>query len=440
MTITDEYLSEVTDRAPRASELRSAMLADMAGTWYQTGYLSRPIFLERARFRQLATDLDVLVSVVLDVPQRFFGGDVEACARAVGLVGAQVPAVVRSRSTVPSRIARADLYQNADGFQLIELNMGSNVGGLDNAVLNEAMSKIPFIADFVTRHELTYVDTMIELANSVRLECSIPPGTRPFMAAVDAPARYPSLAALLERSAAAFTPLGIDCRAAPLDRLAYHDGAVWLDGERVDIVYRLFHLEDVQQPGMSEILEPFLQAIERGQVQLLTSLDADMYGSKATLALLSDEDYRDRFMPDELASLDRIVPWTRSVRRGMVSVDGMRQELVTYAEANQSELVLKPTAEHGGQGVTLGWMVDPAAWRDRLHDAIDQPFVVQRRIHPTMELFPTDDGVEPWLMTWGAFTLATGFGGFWMRGSRDLDGGVVNMATGATAMCCFHQV
>jgi len=36
MTITDEYLSEVSDRGPRASELRTAMLDDMAGTWYQT--------------------------------------------------------------------------------------------------------------------------------------------------------------------------------------------------------------------------------------------------------------------------------------------------------------------------------------------------------------------------------------------------------------------
>jgi hypothetical protein len=440
MTITDEYLSEVSDRGPRASELRSALLDDMAGTWYQTGYLSRPIFLERSRFRQLAADLDVLVSAVLDVPNRFFGGDIEACARAVGLVGAQVPAVVRGRSTVPSRMARADLYQNADGFQLIELNMGSNLGGLDNAVLNEAMLKTPFIADFMSRHELTYVDTMIDLADSIRLECAVPPGTRPFMAAVDYPQRFPSLAALLERSAAAFAPLGIDCRAAPLDRLAYHDEAVWLDGQRVDIVYRLFHLEDVLQPGMPELLEPLVRAIERGQVRLFTSLDADMYGSKATLALLSDEDYRDRFRPDELTSLDRIVPWTRTVRRGTVTVDGTRQDLVRYAEANQAELVLKPTAEHGGQGVVLGWMVDAATWRDRLHDAIDQPCVVQRRIHPRLESFPTDDGVEPWLMTWGAFTLATGFGGFWMRGSRDLDGGVVNMQTGATAMCCFHQV
>ena len=440
MTITDDYLAEVTDAGPRASEIRSSMLEDMAGTWYQTGYLSRPIFLGRAAFRQLAGDLDVLVSAILEIPQRFFGGDTAACARAVGLVEDQVRAVVRNRGTVPSRLARADLYQDANGFQLIEMNMGSNLGGLDNAVLNEAMLKTPFIADFAVRRELTYVDTMVELARSILIECDVPPGVRPFMAAVDYPPRYPSLESMLERSAAAFAPLGIDCRPCPVDRLDYHDDAVWLDGRRVDIVYRLFHLEDVRHSGVPELIEPLLQATERGQVRMFTSLDSDMYGSKGALALLSDEAYRDRFSADERASLDRIVPWTRSVRPGTVTVDGVEHDLVAYAEANRTELVLKPTAEHGGQGVVLGWMVDAATWRDHVHDALTAPYVVQRRIHPTLELFPTDDGVEPWLMTWGAFTLAQGFGGFWMRGSRDLDGGVVNMQTGATAMCCFHQM
>lgn len=439
MTITEDYLAEVAKFGPRASDVRSASLADMAGTWYQTGYLSRPIFLERDAFHRLSADLDVLVSTLLDVPRRIFGGDLAACARAVGLAEPQVQAVVRSRGAAPSRLTRADLYQHANGFSLLEMNMGSNLGGLDNAVLNEAMLKEPFIADFVSQHELTHVDTMVELTRTIFAECDVAPGTRPFMAAADWPGRYPELEALLKRSAAAFAPLGIDCEPCPLDQLEYHDDGVWLGDRRVDLIYRLFHLEDVLHPGVPEMLEPLLQAIERGQVAMFTALDSEMYGSKGALTLLSDETYRDHYTADELASLDRIVPWTRTVRPGPVTADGQQVDLAEYTRANRAELVLKPTAEHGGQGVVLGWMVDDDTWRESLAHAMEHPYVVQRRIHPTTELFPTDDGVEPWLMTWGAFTMAHGFGGFWMRGSRDLDGGVVNMATGATAMCCFHQ-
>ena len=430
MTITDEYLAAVRDRGPRASDVLAASRGDLNSTWYQTGYLSRPVFLGRARFRQLVADLDVLASTLTRVPELIFDGDLAACARAVGLTGPQVQAIRRCHGTPPSRLARADLYQHETGFGLLEINFGSNLGGLDNAVLNDAMLRQqPFVADFVARHELTHLDTMAELARTVLDECRVPAGTRPFVAAAEWPGRWPELRDLLRRSTAALGPFGLDGEACPLDDLTYTDDGVWLGGRRVDIVYRLFHLEDLLQPGMPELIEPLLRAVERGQVSIFTALDGDLYGSKGMLALLSDPRHRQLFTAAERASLDRILPWTRTVS----------PDLRAYIEANQSELVLKPPVEHGGQGVVLGWLTDAQTWRRRVAEALRSPYIVQRRIRPVLELFPTDDGVEPWLLTWGAFTTSRGFGGFWMRGSRELGGGVVNMQTGATAMCCFHQ-
>jgi hypothetical protein len=63
---------------------------------------------------------------------------------------------------------------------------------------------------------------------------------------------------------------------------------------------------------------------------------------------------------------------------------------------------------------------------------------VQRRIHPVPEQFPTDAGTEEWTLSWGAFLVSRGYGGMWVRGSRDPDA-TVNMATGATATCCFTE-
>jgi hypothetical protein len=127
------------------------------------------------------------------------------------------------------------------------------------------------------------------------------------------------------------------------------------------------------------------------------------------------------------------------VRSGPVTVDGTSIDLEEYALANREELVLKPTALHGGDGVLLGWLTDDETWAAKVREAMDNPWVLQRRIRPVPEVFPTDDGSEEWLLTWGAFLVADGLGGFLIRGSQELDGGVVNMATGATATCCFHQ-
>lgn len=439
MSLTEEYLAAAAARGQRASEVVAGAVPRAVDTNYLGRSLSRPAFLERDECRRIADDLDLLHSALTRLPERAFGGDLAAFGRAVGFAESQVAAVRRAHGSAPTRIARADLYKDADGFHLLELNVGSNLGGLDNTELNEAMLEQPFIAEFVAEHDLTYVETMPELVHTLLTEAKVPTGMRPFVAIADWPDTYPSLEVQLYKSARMLAPLGIDCEPCPVDRLEYRDDRIWLGDRPVDVVYRLFMVADLLKPDGQRLVEPLLRAAERGQVAVFSPLDADLFGSKGALALLSDEAYRELYTADELACLDRILPWTRMVRAGPVTAGGVRRDLAGYAEANRTELVLKPVAGHSGEGVVLGWQVDPATWRDHVAQAMDGPYILQQRIRPVPELFPTDDGAEPWLLTWGAILVSNGYGGMWVRGSRDLTGGVTSMMTGATATCCFHQ-
>ena len=439
MTLTDQYLAAAAEHGPTPSRLQALAIDRLAGTNYRGRCLSRPVFISRAELDQLHGDVEVLHAALTGLPDRVFGGDLAAFARAAGMTELQTELVLRGRSRTPSRLCRADVIRDATGFRVIEVNMGGTVGGLDNAVLNQLMLEEPYIADFVADHGLRHVDTMAELAQTVLIEAKVPTGQRPYVAVVDTAANFPLVEDVLVEAARQLAPLGLDCAPAPLQRLEYHDDRVWLDGRPVDVVYRVYLIEDVLKPGVAELLEPLLLAVERGQVALFTPLDAELYGSKGALALVSDERYRDRYTPDELARLDRILPWTRMVRPGQVTVAGRRVDLSEYAVANQAELVLKPVAEHGGQGVTLGWEADPATWLDRLRAAMDLPYVIQERVRAVPELFPTDDGVERWVLQWGVMLVARGYGGMWIRGSRNLDGDLVSMDRDASATCCFHE-
>jgi hypothetical protein len=439
MSLTDDYLAAAADRGPQAGAILSAAAPRLDATAYMGRCLSRPAFLEASAYRQLAADLDLLHSALTRLPERVFGGDLAEFARTVGMAESQVQAICRGRGPAPSRMGRADMYRDENGFHLLELNLGSTVGGVDNPILNAAMLEHPFIAEFVAANDLTYAETMEEVVRTILTEAKVPTGVRPVMAIADFPDSYPELERQLHKSAAMLAPLGIDALACPMDALKYRDDRIWLGDQAIDVVFRLFMIEDVLKPGAVELLEPVLQASERGHVSIFTPLDAELYGSKGALALLSDEAYRDRYPADELAALDRILPWTRMVRSGPVTVDGQQVELREHALANREELVLKPTALHGGDGVLLGWQTDSDTWAARLDEAMDNPWVLQRRIRPVPEVFLTDDGSEQWLLTWGAFLVSGGLGGLWVRGSQELDGGVVNMATGATATCCFYQ-
>lgn len=197
-------------------------------------------------------------------------------------------------------------------------------------------------------------------------------------------------------------------------------------------------MEDLLDETGPALIEPVLRAAERRGVAIFAPMDAELYGSKGALALLSDEANRHLYQPDQLASLDRILPWTRMVRGGPATVGGTTIDLEEYALTEQHELILKPTLMHAGIGVMPGWLVGRDEWREGVEAAIDQPYVLQRSIHAIPELFPTEKATEEWTLTWGAFMVSRGYGGMFIRGSRDPNA-TVNMATGATGTCCFHE-
>lgn len=440
--ITERYLEDAANAGFGAGELPDAARAgvDLQATTYFGRCLGRPAFVSDEERLILEQDLNHLHSALAALPGRLFGGDMAAFARAAGMTDAQAEAIQRVPSKEPTRLARADLYHDGTAFRLMELNIGSTVGGMDNALVNRAAMALPFLADFVKANGLSYVDTLAELAELLATEAGTPHGERTLVIVVDMPDKLHIYESLLVTSAGELAKHGIDFLPVQLDRLRIADGGVWFEDRKVDLIYRLFLVEDYLEPGTPALLDPLMCAVERGDVAMYSPLDTELYGSKAALAMLSDEANRHLLDPAELASLDRLLPWTRMVRHETVTVDGRPVDLHEYAVAQREELVLKPAMMHGGLGVVLGWQLDDDQWRAQLAAANDGPYVLQQRIRAVPEPFPTADGVQPMLLIWGAFTLHDGrYGGALVRGTTDLTGSVLNGTQGATLSCCFHE-
>ncbi len=439
--LVELYLKEVARRGMRAGELLEVARSttDLAATTFFDRCLSRPSFLGYAEKTRLTADLQNLHAALTALPERLFGGDVAAFARAVGMTDVQVTAIMRTQSATPTKMARGDLYLDDTGFKLMEVNIGSSVGGGDNVMLNRACLAHPVIAEFVAAHGLTYTDTLAETAGTIFAETGGSAGDGRLIAAVDWPGTIDTWKAVLRTSARVYAGYGIDLVPCHLGELAVHDRRVWLGRRPIDVIYRIFLIEDLLDPDGPALIDPVLRAAERGEVQIFTPMDSQLYASKGALALLSDEANRHLCSAAELASLDRLLPWTRMMRPGPVSVNSEQVELTEYACANRSELVLKPTALHGGIGVVPGWLTDPDDWDSQLAAAMTGSFVLQQRVRPVPELFPADDGPQPLLLIWGAYLAASGYGGMRLRGTPDLDAGVLNMTSGAAASCCFHE-
>ncbi|MGI8665029.1 MAG: hypothetical protein ACR2N4_03205 [Jatrophihabitans sp.] len=441
--LTQRYLDAWAAQQDLTVEtLRSQVVSSIADTIFNGRTMSRPGFLEKAEVDQLSTDLETLYRLVTGLPDKLYGGDLAAFARSTGITDEQVQAVLRGRGSAPSRLARADIYRDEAGFRVMELNMSSALGGVDNMALNRAMLKLPFIGDFVEQNNLTYTDTMVEVVETIFAECKVPTGTRPVVALCDWPASYLTLEPQLRENVAVFDKLGVEALPCHIGQLELRDDSIWLGGQQIDVIYRIFLMEDLLDPTGPALIEPVLRAAERGNVAIFSPMDAELYSTKGALALLSDEANRHLFTQPELASIDRLLPWTRMVRPGPVTVEGREVLLEGYALTERSELILKPTLLHGGTGVIPGWQTSAAEWESLIKSSMDEPFVLQKRIHPWTEPYPKADGpgFEDWVVLWGAFLGARGYAGMLVRGTPDADAGVLNMATGALGGCCFHQI
>lgn len=447
VSLTQEYLAKVAESSVKADELMGALPeSDLLNTFYAGKYLSRPLFLGHAERVQIHADLENLRTALASLPDRRFGGDFAAFARAVGLAEVQISAVMRGRGSSMTRQTRADLYVDETGFKLLEFNIGSAVGGMNNADMCRELLEHPALADFANSRGLGFVDTMREQVNNIIVESGFQPGDRPVVALTDAPEGYSAMIPYMTLLCERWAELGVEAYPCHLGHLETRDGRVWLGTRPVDVVFRTFLIGDLlKSPEVPALMDPVLGAAERGEVTIFTPMDYAAYASKGALALLSDESNRGLFSAAELASMDRILPWTRMVGPGLVTLEnGERVDLVQYAVAHQQDLVLKPTSLAGGEGVLLGWSdgLSPEGWREQILAALGGPFVIQRRIRPTPELFPDENGeLRPWTVLWGIFTVANGYGGALIRATPGaLGDAVINVATGAHAGALLHEV
>jgi hypothetical protein len=338
-------------------------------------------------------------------------------------------------------MGRADLYTDRSGFRLMEYNMGGTIGfEID---ICRGFLEDPEFSQFAAEEGLQYVDTLTEQVRTIRHEMALAPDASPVIAHVEWPKHLavnePYMSGLCKR----WSAYGLAAHPCHIGQLERRDGRLWLDDRPIDIVYRQFLMEDLLDDDADALMEPLLGALEDGEVRMFTSLESELYGSKASLAMLSNRAHRQLFSEEELDVIDRLLPWTCSVTSEPVILeDGTESSLLDHAMADQHELILKPALLHGGQGVVPGWSSDvtPETWRSLLLDAMDGPFVLQRRIHPVPELFPEPDGeCRPWIVSWGMVSVASGHGGIFTRCAPVAgDIAVLNLFQGALVGAGFH--
>jgi hypothetical protein len=298
-----------------------------------------------------------------------------------------------------------------------------------------ALLRVPAFAEFAAEHRLGYVHTGQQIARSLHAAAEqVETAGAPVVALLEADGALRPLMPLMLSFQEMLRGCGIDLRLGEVSQVVNRGGKLYLDGSPVDVVLRYFSAKQVLsgRAGAGAV-EPILRAHEAGGTVLLTTLESLLYASKGCLAILSDPSWRQAFSQHEQDLFDRVLPWTRLLIDAETEVRGDTVKLLDYCRARREQLILKPCDDHGGRGITVGWMVDDRAWTDALDAAVSEKYIVQERVRQRHEpvLDPATGRLEDWVACWSTFLTPMGYSGAHIRALPSDQPGIINRGANA---------
>ncbi len=186
-----------------------------------------------------------------------------------------------------------------------------------------------------------------------------------------------------------FEKMGIPTLIADPRKLEWDGKSLVAKDKKIDLVYRRVLINDiVAKPAECSAL---VKAYSANAVCVANNFRCKIPHVKAFFAVLTDEQNGALFSHGERELIRKHIPWTRVVADVETAHYGQPIELLAFIRKERENLVLKPSDEYGGSGVTLGWDSSEAAWDAAIENALsgkNGAWIVQERIPIRREVFP----------------------------------------------------
>ncbi|MGB2626042.1 MAG: hypothetical protein WAK20_04600 [Candidatus Acidiferrum sp.] len=294
-----------------------------------------------------------------------------------------------------STSSRLDAFLLPNSLMFTEYNGESPAGAGYSETLSDIFRSTPVMRDFEKRFEIHSYPLIAKLLDALIQTYVDWGGTthKPQMAIVDwkdVPT-WSEFEILKER----FEKMGIPVLLATPQELEFDGKRLAAHGKKIDLLYRRVLINDIiARPRESEAL---VRGYEAGHTCVANNFRCKIPHVKAFFAVLTNGRNANFFSSEEREIIDRHVPWTRVIEDVRSDYHGDPIELLNYVRKHRKNLVLKPSDEYGGKGVTLGWRVTAKEWDKAIEQALpagNPPeehacWIVQEKIPMRREPFPT---------------------------------------------------
>ena len=288
-----------------------------------------------------------------------------------------------------SPTSRLDSFLTKDAYSFVELNGESPAGIAYADAAYDIFSSLPVMKRFANDFNLRplygsrfMLDVLLE---SYEEFLGRRPEAPPQIAIVDLP-DVPTVKEF-ELFRDFFVQSGYPSIICTPQQLEFDGEKLSVGGFAIDIVYKRL-LVNEYLPIIDEY-PALITAYRAHAVCMVNSFQSKLIHKKALFAVLTDNKRSRLFTPAEIDAIHSHVPWTRRVRAEKTEYKGREVELLEFVLANNERLVLKPNDDYGGHGITIGWNVDSAGWREALDEALENgDYLVQERVPTAREVFP----------------------------------------------------
>src|SRR5690348_3646252 len=288
-----------------------------------------------------------------------------------------------------STASRLDAFLLPDSLKFAEYNGESPAGAGYAETLAEIFNELPMMGQFTRKYEVHRYSLCAKLLEAL-LQSYVDGGgseQKPQIAIVDWE-EVPTWSEF-EILQSRFEKLGIPTVIADPRQLEWDGKSLAVEDKKIDLVYRRVLINDmVAKPAECS---PLVKAYTAGAVCVANNFRCKIPHVKAFFAVLTDEQNGGLFSLGERELIRKHIPWTRVVADVGTAHYGRRIELLAFIRKERENLVLKPSDEYGGSGVTLGWETSEADWDEAIGRALNAKngtWIVQERIPIRREVFP----------------------------------------------------
>lgn len=354
-----------------------------------------------------------LLQLLCAVPERFYQGNLMMMAQDIGSDRQLLDYLQHVKGRLSDKVfIRTDLFISDHGWQILEMNVGSAIGGMH-------MTSLPRLAG----HKLQF-DPLEGWARHTMQQLADPSGKMLFIVPDDdiEQLRKPLSVMLHELNLWGQKHVSL---AAP-GELSIQQEQLWWKNEPVKYLY---FRDEKDALNFFDRLPDVKKLLASGSICVPMGPEYCVISSKGALALLWEK-HRARELEDaECQLVESLVPETL----------WLTATTLVKMQRERAHWVLKPTEGSGGLGILCGCEYEDDAWQYALKEALAQgekKFVLQRYVNSLpAEIFLTDmsgkSEIQIGRVVWGPYIFNCEYIGTGIRAQSIDKSAVINYQQGA---------